>query len=169
MESACPQGKLLRWLPYVCSGTALAARAKETADDTGAVLPICHLASRHDVPPGATPFPPEATTPHAHLTLLKGEALTTVPTTALTIAFEHWRRADERWDTSLAAFLRLTAIIDGAAFPLSSATGNDAEKPGAYYPYFGDEPEKFPPKQLSWEVLTSTIWWSGRLYGHISI
>jgi hypothetical protein len=50
------------------AAACLAARAEETADDEGDVLPMPYLpSSRHDVPPCATPFPPEAATPHAPL------------------------------------------------------------------------------------------------------
>jgi hypothetical protein len=112
----------------------LAARAEETADDEGDVLPNPHLSSsRHAVPPCAVSVPPEVATPHAPLSPSRGEALLTVRMTALTRASEQWRRAAARWDTRLAAVVeRLPAMLDGAAFPRSSAPDHDAETLGAY-------------------------------------
>jgi hypothetical protein len=62
------------------AAASIAAGAEVNADDDGDDVPALDP-SCHDVPPGATPFPPEAATPHAPLSLLKGEALTTAADT----------------------------------------------------------------------------------------
>ena len=52
------------------AAASVGAGAEENADDDGDDVPAL-APSCHDVPPGATPFPPEAATPHAPLSLLK--------------------------------------------------------------------------------------------------
>src|SRR4030095_10917004 len=82
----------------------LAARAEETADDEADILTIPYLSSsRHDVPPCATPFPPEAATPHAGLSLAVGRALSPAPISVPPIECEHRRRAAENGDPRRAA------------------------------------------------------------------
>ena len=89
---------------------------EEASNADGSSPPLPHHACP-DVPPGAPPFPPEAATPHAHLGLLKGEALTTAPGTERPRVCARCRRAAARRDTRLAALLeRPTAMMDGAVF-----------------------------------------------------
>jgi hypothetical protein len=53
--------------------------------------------ARPDIPPDAWPFLSKATTPHAHLSLLKGEALTTAPGADRLLASDPRRRTAESW------------------------------------------------------------------------
>jgi hypothetical protein len=65
---------------YHNAAASVAAGAEEQAEDDGGDAPAL-APSCPDGPPGAPPCPPEAATPHAPLSLLKGEALTTAPGT----------------------------------------------------------------------------------------
>jgi hypothetical protein len=62
------------------AAASVAAGAEENADGDGDDGPAL-ARSCHNGPPGATPCPPEAATPHAPPHVLKGEALTTAPDT----------------------------------------------------------------------------------------
>jgi hypothetical protein len=83
----------------------------EEAPDAWRSSPPVRHSSRRDAPP-------EAATPHAPLSLLKGGALTTAPGTARPRVCARCRRAAARRDTRLTALLeRPTAMMDGAVFP----------------------------------------------------
>jgi hypothetical protein len=64
------------------AAASVAAGAEENADDDGNAIPALDP-SCHGVPPGATPFPLEAATPHAHLGLAMGRDVVTVPSAVL--------------------------------------------------------------------------------------
>jgi hypothetical protein len=63
-------------------GCFLSCHRQEHAGDTGDPLPAVYTSSCHHMPPCTTPFPPEAPTPHAHLTPSAARDLSTAPTTA---------------------------------------------------------------------------------------
>ena len=64
------------------AAASVAAGAEENADDDGDDVPAL-APSGPDVPPSATPFSPEAATPHAHLGLPPGRDVATVPLAVL--------------------------------------------------------------------------------------
>ena len=125
----------------------LAALIEEPPDAYGS-SPLLPHNFCPDVSASARLLPREAATPHAPLSLPKGGVLTTALGIDRPPVFDPRKRATEPWDTRLAALVeRLTPIHDGAAFPRSSATGNDAETLGVRYAYVGGAAEKFSPNR----------------------